>query len=349
MAPSPTGTATVIVAVRNAGEHAGTLAERLREMTELAGVSAVVIDDGSIDGTGSVLDGLLADSPQVRLIQHDESAGVAARRNEAVAMADGEFIWFVDHDDDWSGDGLTDLLAHADGADLVCARADFRWGPGRADRRRIDGVADVASARSIDADAAAELLIGGEIHGFLWSKLFRRTVLGSEPFPHYVSQSDVVGVARALSEARVVRLIPETVYAYRREPGSITRVRTPDIGALEAAHDDVLRLVGDRTSPAARDTFTARFFCLAAVKTAVRWGVDRQQMRVTTAAAARRARGLALVGVAKNAAPLAAAILLLRIAPPLLPAALRMALFGLDSLRSLRSRATRSGNEEVDA
>lgn len=348
MTPSSTRTATVIVAVRNAGEHVTALAERLRDVTSLADVGAVVIDDGSDDATGSALEELIADSPRIRLVRHSESAGVAARRNEAISLADGEFVWFVDHDDEWSSAGLSALLAHADGADVVCARADFRWGPGAADRRRIDGAA-VTSARSIEADAAGALLIGGELHGFLWSKLFRRTVLGDTPFPRYVSQSDVVGVARAFSNARVVRLIPETVYVYRREPGSITRVRTPDIDALESAHDDVLRLVGGRVSRAARDTFTARFFCLAAVKTAVRWGVDGRQMRVTTAAAVRRARGLALVGVARSSVPLAAAMLLLRTAPPLLPAAIRSALFCLDTLRSLRSRSIRTEQGAVGA
>ncbi|MEY9853815.1 glycosyltransferase involved in cell wall biosynthesis [Leifsonia sp. EB41] len=337
----PSLTATIIIGVRNAGDGVPVMAERLLDAVSPPGIDAVVIDDGSTDGTGGALAAAFDGSPSITLVRHAESAGIAARRNEALRLARGELIWFVDHDDEWSGAGLATLLASAGEADVVFARADFAWGPGAGDRRLVDGIAE-AEPRTISREAGARMIVDGTIHGFLWSKLFRRDVLGVDPFPLQVSQSDIVGVARAVEGAKAIRVIPDVVYVYRRQPGSITRSRTPDIHALASAHDSVLSLLGSFATAAERDTFTARFLCLASVNTAVRWGVPRPVMGETVRAASGWARPLDLRAVAGRSRPLAAAMVLLRVAPPLLPVALRTALGTLDALRSLRSRLART-------
>jgi glycosyltransferase involved in cell wall biosynthesis len=334
-------TATIIIGVRNAGDSVRGMTDRLLDAVSTTGVDAVVIDDGSTDGTGEALAAAFDACAEITLVRHDDSAGIAARRNEALRLARGELIWFVDHDDEWSGAGLTTLRANADGVDVVFARAEFAWGPGAGDRRLVDGAADVAGTRTISQESAARMIIDGTIHGFLWSKLFRRAVLGVDPFPLQVSQSDMVGVAGAVERAQSIRIISDVVYVYRRHPGSITRSRTPDVRALESAHDAVIDRLGSFATPAELDAFTARFLCLAAVNTAVRWGVSKSVMRDTVRTASGRARPLDLGAIARQSPSLAGAIALLRVAPPLLPFALRVALGMLDGLRSLRSRADR--------
>ncbi|WP_426623365.1 glycosyltransferase family 2 protein [Leifsonia sp. McL0607] len=337
-------TATIIVGVRNAGDSAPLLASRLVDAVRRPGVDAVVVDDGSADDTGAVLAASFGDEPGITLIRHEESVGIAVRRNEALRVARGEVIWFVDHDDEWSVAGLDTLMRAIGDADIVFARADFAWGPGPGDRRLIDGVGGWSTPRTISTGSAAELMIGSTIHGYLWSKLFRRSTLGVDPFPALVSQSDVVGVARAVASARSVRVIPDIVYVYRRQPGSITRTRTPDLAALKSAHDGVLVELGGYVQPDERDVFTARFLCLAAVKTAVRWGVAGSAMRHTYRSAQEWARPLSLRAIFRRSKSLGGSILILKVAPSLLPAALRTALKALDTLRALRSR-TRVGAE----
>lgn len=330
--------ASVIVSVRNAGDFAPTLAERLRETVDRLPVEAIIVDDGSTDGTGDVLADALHGRAGITLIRHETSAGVAARRNEAVARARGEYIWFVDHDDDWSYTGLETLLRHSHGVDIVFARADFAWGPGASERRLVEGVTRFSVPTVVSGEDAASMLIGGEVHGFLWCKLFRRSLLGADPFPIIVSQSDVVGVAVAVNAATSVRVIPDLVYSYIRLPGSITRSRTPDITALKTAHDGVLSMVGNKALTVPTDVFTARFLCLAAVNTAVRWGVDRPTMRRTVASAAEWSRPLSLRAIRESSLTLAGSMALLRVAPPLLPIGLRFGMAILDAQRAVRSR-----------
>lgn len=58
----------------------------------------IVIDDGSTDRSAEIVRGL--ESPLVRLISQP-NAGVAAARNRASAAAVGEYIAFLDGDDEW--------------------------------------------------------------------------------------------------------------------------------------------------------------------------------------------------------------------------------------------------------
>ncbi len=57
----------------------------------------IVVDDGSRDGTAERLGGLF---PDVRVIV-TENCGVSAARNRGIAAAAGEWIAFLDSDDEW--------------------------------------------------------------------------------------------------------------------------------------------------------------------------------------------------------------------------------------------------------
>lgn len=58
----------------------------------------IVIDDGSTDGTGELLDDLAAMDDRIRLSRRP-NAGIVATRNELLGMARGEFVAMMDSDD----------------------------------------------------------------------------------------------------------------------------------------------------------------------------------------------------------------------------------------------------------
>lgn len=61
----------------------------------------VVVDDGSTDGTSSLMESRRAKSPQVKYVRHLQNRGNAAARNTGVDAASGRYIAFMDDDDEW--------------------------------------------------------------------------------------------------------------------------------------------------------------------------------------------------------------------------------------------------------
>jgi glycosyltransferase involved in cell wall biosynthesis len=81
---------------------------------------AVVVDDGSRDGTWELLQ---AAGPRVRSFRREHAGGPGVARNLALTHATGEFVAFLDADDLW--------LPHYLQSQLACYEAAARRRPGR--------------------------------------------------------------------------------------------------------------------------------------------------------------------------------------------------------------------------
>ncbi len=68
----------------------------------------IVVDDGSTDGSGEIVERLAADNPSIKLIRQ-ENRGVSAARNRAIEVAEGEFVALLDGDDAWCEGYLAEI------------------------------------------------------------------------------------------------------------------------------------------------------------------------------------------------------------------------------------------------
>ncbi len=71
----------------------------------------VVINDGSIDATESVIKKYQKSDKRIHYICHEKNKGAAAARNTGVKNATGEYIAFQDSDDEWLPEKLEKQLA----------------------------------------------------------------------------------------------------------------------------------------------------------------------------------------------------------------------------------------------
>ena len=88
-------------------------------------VEAIVVNDGSDDGTAEVLQKLAGTDARVKIITLEKNAGVANARNVGAREARAPWIAFLDSDDLWEPDKLAKQLALAEqtGAKLLYSAA----------------------------------------------------------------------------------------------------------------------------------------------------------------------------------------------------------------------------------
>ena len=80
----------------------------------------ILVNDCSTDGTGSVAGGLAAADPRVRLVDLPENTGSSGARNAGIDAASGEYLVFLDADDEMLPRFLADLLElMAEDTDIV--------------------------------------------------------------------------------------------------------------------------------------------------------------------------------------------------------------------------------------
>lgn len=61
----------------------------------------VVVNDGSTDGTRQILENFQSKNSNFKLIDHRQSLGITAGRQEALLASTGEYIALLDDDDEW--------------------------------------------------------------------------------------------------------------------------------------------------------------------------------------------------------------------------------------------------------
>ena len=214
-------------------------------------LEVLVVDDGSIDGTGTVARRFARRDRRIRVITQ-APAGPGAARNTGIAAARGRFLAFADADDVVAPHAyrvLLDALA-ATGSDFSAGSFCRLHG-----RTRIP----VRFADELHRDPRYGLTLAQEpaaLHDvFLWNKVFRRRfwdrAVGA--LPEGVRYEDQVPTARAFLRAEAFDLLPAVVYRWRiREDGSsITQGKhlPEDLRDRLQAASAVAALIGREAGP----------------------------------------------------------------------------------------------------
>ncbi|CAM5549443.1 hypothetical protein SSPIM334S_04106 [Streptomyces spiroverticillatus] len=115
---------TVVIAAHNAAPTVGRALKSILHQTHEA-LDVVVVDDASTDSTLAVAQGFAAGDSRVRVLARPHnSGGCGAPRNDGVAAARGDYVMFVDADDELPHQACALLLeaASANGGDIIAGR-----------------------------------------------------------------------------------------------------------------------------------------------------------------------------------------------------------------------------------
>ena len=186
---------------------------------------AVVIDDGSNDGSAAICDEYAARDDRFRVI-HTENKGVSEARNLGIELAKGDYIGFLDSDD-WLGENTYELLY--DGilkydADIASCKMVMEF-PEKSET--LPDQNNIGLKLYDRDDAIMNLMKENIFHNFLWDKLYRKELMVHK-FPKGRRYEDLSILAKLFSEADKVLFVPYLGCHYRQREGSIIHDDTPD-------------------------------------------------------------------------------------------------------------------------
>lgn len=193
---------------------------------------AIVVDDGSTDGTGGILSRYAVGDSRIRVVTQ-ANRGQSAARNAALGLAAGRYVCFLDADDFYDAGFLSDLLREArrTGADVVMTNTRYVGGrrPGR-----------TQFAPQVLTGFAAK--VGILPHGGAWDKMYAMDLVRENrlAFPEGLYYEDNLFVVRALFYSRKFSVIDGAGYNYRHNPSSTLH----DDGRARKRVDDGIAIAG---------------------------------------------------------------------------------------------------------
>jgi len=206
---------SVIIPAYNSG---GTIKQCIESILvqEFDAVEVIIVDDGSEPAFAEMLDAIERSMPAIRVI-HSENCGVASARNKGLAAATGEYVMFMDDDDQWIGNTglqiISNQLAESDPDVLLfhytrpSPQYPLKWPDDhptpKQTMKHLEALADYLTCT-------------------VWDKVFRREFLINQNirFPQGRRWEDAAFIADVFDHHPTIDYINLVFYAWNRRAGS---------------------------------------------------------------------------------------------------------------------------------
>lgn len=166
----------------------------------------LLVDDGSTDESSIICDEYALKDSRVRVF-HKENGGVTSARRFGVQTARGEWVTFVDSDDELHIDALQILSEYFSNEMIDVVASDLKW----------DGC--------ISGEEYVKKTLKGELYNRVWGNAYRRTVLTNWVFdlPRSINVGEdmLMNVRIGLSMKGYAKCIKDGIYMYRHNHESV--------------------------------------------------------------------------------------------------------------------------------
>lgn len=192
----------------------------LKQQTQYS-YQLIVVDDGSTDKTGMLLDEI--ENSSLAVI-HQNNSGISVARNNAIKQSVGKYIMFVDADDillPGAIDALLDVALPND-ADVV-AGGYYRYDDNLKELDRMQFENKIANPRK-------------DYYGQPWGKVYKRNIFEHLMFPEGCWFEDSIFAQIVWPMSKKCYCIDAIVYGYYNNQSSVTHIARGNDKSLDSLY-----------------------------------------------------------------------------------------------------------------
>lgn len=218
---------SVIIAAYNVEEYISKTLESAVNQT-LKDIEIVVVDDFSTDSTPNIISKFAENDLRIKVVKHEENKSVNISRIDAINIASGEYVMFLDGDDMLLPDACEKAYnaITRENVDMVQFDVDILLVSGARVSKSAeqDMRADMASStQKLISSSKAGLLDEKSTHGAvnftIWDKIYKKELLDTAikfvPYEYLNMAEDVLLSFLVQYHAGSYAYIPDRLYKYR--------------------------------------------------------------------------------------------------------------------------------------
>lgn len=183
----------------------------------------ILVDDGSIDSSGKICDDYVSNFTNIRC-QHIKNSGPSTAKNVGYDMAIGNYIAFIDSDDEIKPNMFSQMLksGYQHNADIVCCNYIQIDEEGNISHTMHTGQEYVLSQE----EALKAILIKDKIYSQCWTKIYKRQTMQEHRVRNIEglkTEEDFIYNIQAFVCSKTVCIVDKPLYIYTHRSKSLSK------------------------------------------------------------------------------------------------------------------------------
>lgn len=225
---------SIIVPVYNVEKYLRKCLNSLVNQT-LQEIEILVINDGSTDGSAKIIEEFQKKFPSKIKAFSKENSGLSEARNFGLDRADGEFIGFVDSDDEVAENMFEEMydLAQKHSAEVVICNLQKVDENGKV-TQKLTQIPNMHEKINLEENFS----LFSDISYFACNKIFKKELFQNKRFKKGIHFEDIQLIPQLILECTIIAQTQEYHYQYLERSDSITKTHTEKgLDILKAVED----------------------------------------------------------------------------------------------------------------
>lgn len=213
---------SVIIPIYNVEQYLKRCIDSVLCQKEIS-LEVILVDDGSTDSSGEICDDYASKNDNVKCL-HIENCGPATAKNKGFDMAKGNYVAFIDSDDEIKPDMFYTMLksGYQHNADIVCCNYIQVDEQGHISHTKHTGQEYVLT----QDEALKAILIKDKIYSQCWTKIYKRDTMqenGVRNTEGLKTEEDYIYNIQAFACSKTVCIVDKPLYIYTHRSKSLSK------------------------------------------------------------------------------------------------------------------------------